>query len=397
MIRTWSRTSTIFPEMVGHTIAVHDGRKHVPVFVTRADGRAQARRVRARPDVPRPRRRPPDAGEEALVAATADSRRRSCAPRRSGCARSPRKARLVLEHIRGRSVPEARTVLAFTHARRRARHREGAALGRRERRGEPRPRRRRPRRRGRLRRRGPDAEALARRAPAAASTGSASAPATSRSSSAAALRAAGQRARAPRSSRADGDRRPRRPRDAAAPRRSRSAGAPRRRRRRWPNGPEGSSRRPARRRHPRLEVELVRGQEGVRRRTSLEDVKIRDHIYGKLAHAGLSDILIRKDKQRITIDIYTARPGIVIGKSGVEVDALRKELHAITQQERPHQHQRDQAARARREARRAVDRRAAPEPRQLPPRDEALARLGDALGRAGRSRSSAAAASAAAR
>ena len=34
MIRTWSRTSTIFPEMVGHTIAVHDGRKHVPVFVS---------------------------------------------------------------------------------------------------------------------------------------------------------------------------------------------------------------------------------------------------------------------------------------------------------------------------------------------------------------------------
>ena len=34
VIRTWSRTSTIFPEMVGHTIAVHDGRKHVPVFVS---------------------------------------------------------------------------------------------------------------------------------------------------------------------------------------------------------------------------------------------------------------------------------------------------------------------------------------------------------------------------
>jgi small subunit ribosomal protein S3 len=63
----------------------------------------------------------------------------------------------------------------------------------------------------------------------------------------------------------------------------------------------------------------------------LEDVRIREHIYKKLAHAGLSDILIRKDKQRITVDIYTARPGIVIGKSGVEVDALRKELHAITQ------------------------------------------------------------------
>jgi small subunit ribosomal protein S3 len=61
-----------------------------------------------------------------------------------------------------------------------------------------------------------------------------------------------------------------------------------------------------------------------------EDVRIRDHIYKKLAHAGLSDILIRKDAQRITIDIYTARPGIVIGKSGVEVDALRKDIHGMT-------------------------------------------------------------------
>jgi small subunit ribosomal protein S19 len=34
MIKTWSRRSTIFPEMVGHTIAVHDGRKHVPVFIS---------------------------------------------------------------------------------------------------------------------------------------------------------------------------------------------------------------------------------------------------------------------------------------------------------------------------------------------------------------------------
>ena len=62
----------------------------------------------------------------------------------------------------------------------------------------------------------------------------------------------------------------------------------------------------------------------------IEDIRIREHIYKKLSHAGLSDILIRKDKQRITVDIYTARPGIVIGKSGVEVDALRKELHSIT-------------------------------------------------------------------
>ena len=34
VLKTWSRSSTIFPEFVGHTIAVHDGRKHVPVYVT---------------------------------------------------------------------------------------------------------------------------------------------------------------------------------------------------------------------------------------------------------------------------------------------------------------------------------------------------------------------------
>jgi small subunit ribosomal protein S19 len=34
VIKTWSRRSTIFPQMIGHTIAVHDGRKHVPVYVT---------------------------------------------------------------------------------------------------------------------------------------------------------------------------------------------------------------------------------------------------------------------------------------------------------------------------------------------------------------------------
>ena len=62
----------------------------------------------------------------------------------------------------------------------------------------------------------------------------------------------------------------------------------------------------------------------------IEDVNIRRHINGKLAHAGISDILIRKDKQKVTVDIYTARPGIVIGKSGTEVDALRKEIGAMT-------------------------------------------------------------------
>jgi len=62
----------------------------------------------------------------------------------------------------------------------------------------------------------------------------------------------------------------------------------------------------------------------------LEDIAIRDHIEGKLSHAGLSDINIVKQRGEITVDIHTARPGIVIGKSGAEVDALRRDLHKIT-------------------------------------------------------------------
>ena len=61
-----------------------------------------------------------------------------------------------------------------------------------------------------------------------------------------------------------------------------------------------------------------------------EDIKIREHIVGKLAHAGLSDITIRKDSNDLEVNIHTARPGIVIGKSGAEVDALRRDLHRMT-------------------------------------------------------------------
>src|ERR1700753_1437745 len=62
----------------------------------------------------------------------------------------------------------------------------------------------------------------------------------------------------------------------------------------------------------------------------IEDVRIRDHITNKLAHAGLSDITIRKDAAEVEVNIHTARPGIVIGKSGSEVDALRRDLHRMT-------------------------------------------------------------------
>ncbi|MFL5817846.1 MAG: 30S ribosomal protein S3, partial [Conexibacter sp.] len=61
-----------------------------------------------------------------------------------------------------------------------------------------------------------------------------------------------------------------------------------------------------------------------------EDIQIRRHIIGRLAHAGLSDITIRKNANEVEVNINTARPGIVIGKSGSEDDALRRELHKIT-------------------------------------------------------------------
>jgi len=61
-----------------------------------------------------------------------------------------------------------------------------------------------------------------------------------------------------------------------------------------------------------------------------EDEQIRNHIVGRLAHAGLSDITIRKNASEVEVNIHTARPGIVIGKSGSEVDQLRRDLHRIT-------------------------------------------------------------------
>jgi small subunit ribosomal protein S3 len=61
-----------------------------------------------------------------------------------------------------------------------------------------------------------------------------------------------------------------------------------------------------------------------------EDIRVRRHITDRLAHAGLSDITIRKDAGELEVNIHTARPGIVIGKSGTEVDALRRDLHRMT-------------------------------------------------------------------
>jgi small subunit ribosomal protein S3 len=62
----------------------------------------------------------------------------------------------------------------------------------------------------------------------------------------------------------------------------------------------------------------------------LEDIRIREHIETKLGHAGLSRITIKKNSTEVEVNIHTARPGIVIGKGGTEVDALRRDLHRMS-------------------------------------------------------------------
>ncbi len=61
-----------------------------------------------------------------------------------------------------------------------------------------------------------------------------------------------------------------------------------------------------------------------------EDMKVRRHIIGKLSRAGISRIEIERAGDRLKVDIHTARPGIVIGKKGAEVDYLRGDLEKIS-------------------------------------------------------------------
>ncbi len=62
----------------------------------------------------------------------------------------------------------------------------------------------------------------------------------------------------------------------------------------------------------------------------IEDINIRKLIKGKLFHAGLSKVEIERPGQKLKLIIYTARPGIIIGKKGVEVEKLKKEIENIT-------------------------------------------------------------------
>ena len=115
-----------------------------------------------------------------------------------------------------------------------------------------------------------------------------------------------------------------------------------------------------------------------------EDTLIREHIIGRLSHAGLSDITIRKNTTEVEVNINTARPGIVIGKSGSEVDQLRRDLHRITRKQVKVNILEIERQALRRAPGRPVDRGAAPEPGRLSPGHEARADQRDALGCQGR-------------
>ena len=126
VVKTWSRASTIFPEMVGHTIAVHDGRKHVPVYVTedmvghKLGEFAPTRTFRGhsgfRKDLWSEIRRSEDMAtrsreKSAARKANADKRPRAIA---KYVRISSRKVKVVIDLIRGKSVAEAKAILAFT-------------------------------------------------------------------------------------------------------------------------------------------------------------------------------------------------------------------------------------------------------------------------------------------
>jgi small subunit ribosomal protein S3 len=64
-----------------------------------------------------------------------------------------------------------------------------------------------------------------------------------------------------------------------------------------------------------------------------EDLKLRDTLKARFSHAGVSKIEIERAANKLKIDIYTSRPGIIIGRKGTEVDKLKQEIQKRTNRE----------------------------------------------------------------
>ncbi len=102
----------------------------------------------------------------------------------------------------------------------------------------------------------------------------------------------------------------------------------------------------------------------------VEDAKIRKYLNVRLAKASISKIIIERTLKLVTVTISTARPGIIIGKGGQEVDKLEGGAEEAHRQGGSDQHLRGEASRGRRRHRRSEHRPSAGGPRIVPPRRE---------------------------
>ena len=114
-----------------------------------------------------------------------------------------------------------------------------------------------------------------------------------------------------------------------------------------------------------------------------EDLKLRGHLRSKLRGAGVSRVVIERPAKKPRVTIYAARPGVVIGKKGQDIEVLKKDLSQDGQGRGGAEHRRDPQAGDRRAAGGREHRPAARAPRGVPPRDEARGAVGDAARRAG--------------
>lgn len=77
-----------------------------------------------------------------------------------------------------------------------------------------------------------------------------------------------------------------------------------------------------------------------------EDIRIRDYIAKNLSDASVSRIEIERAASRVNVTIHTAKPGMVIGKGGSEVESLRKNLNELTGKKSSYQYRRNQKSRS---------------------------------------------------
>ena len=277
-----------------------------------------------------------------MAAATATTRRRRSAPRPATSGSPPARSRVVADQIRGKGYEEAEALLRFSPARRLRADPEAAPLGRRQRREQRRPRPRGHADQPDLRRRGPDDAPLP----------------------------------SPRPWPRDADR------EALLPHHACTHPRPRRRTEDDHHGTEDQPHRLPGRLHPRLEVELVRRAQ-LLRRAGRGRADPRPHR----GQARPRRPLRHRDPQAAGRGHrrHPHRPPRHRDRQ-VRLRGRRAAPRAAQdhRQAGPRQHPRDQAPRARRDPGRPVDRRAAREPRRLPPRDEARAHLRHALRRQGR-------------